>query len=105
MVLSFQEVVRCDDGPGWDVSVGKVESKQDWFGLNWTGPNRSWFVKGGRRQAVAGQGRAGCWMEKRSNKRFFVMQQKVDRLKGRELCGCNAMSKGRLSRSKLGAAA
>lgn len=90
----------CDDVLGWDVSVGKVELKQDWFGLvwvglDWAGPDR--LVCERRSQvagwlAGAGQGR---WMGRRSNRHFFVMQQKVDRLKGRELCGCNAMSKGR----------
>ena len=97
--MSFQEVVGCDDDLGRGVSVGKVELKQDWIGLDWvgwTGLDRTdWFVKGGRR-SQAGWGRAGQgrWMERRSNKHFFVLQQKADRLKGRELCGCNAMSRG-----------
>lgn len=82
----------CDDDLGWDVSVGEVELKQDWFGLvwvvglDWAGLNRTdWFVKGGRWSQTgwsrAGQGR---WMdmERESNKHFFVMQQKVDWLKG-----------------------
>lgn len=75
MVLSFPGGwVGCDDNLGcWDVSVGKVELKQDWFGLvwvgrgDWTGLDRTdWFVKGGRRsqagwsrRSKAGQGRAG----------------------------------------------
>lgn len=60
MVLSFQEVAGCDDDLGWDVSVGKVELKQDWFGLVWVGldwaglDRTDWFVKGGRRLQVAG---------------------------------------------------
>lgn len=67
VVSSFQEVVGCDDDLGWDVSVGKVELKQDWFGLVWVGldwaglDRTDWIVKGGRR-TLAGrleQGRAG----------------------------------------------
>lgn len=67
VVSSFQEVVGCDDDLGWDVSVGKVELKQDWFGLVWVGlgwaglDRTDWIVKGGRSQAgrQAGRGRAG----------------------------------------------
>jgi hypothetical protein len=61
------EEVGCDDDRGWDLSVGKVELKQDWGGLalgwpgtwidwGWTGLTEltDWIVKGGRR---AGQGK------------------------------------------------
>lgn len=71
----FQEVVGCDDDLGWDVSVGKVELKQDWFGLVWVGldwaglDRTDWTVKGGRRVALrlgrqAGSGRMGMDREK-----------------------------------------
>lgn len=66
MVASLQEVVGCDDDLGWDVLVGKVELKQDWFGLvlvgldwtGWAGLDRTdWIVKGGRKIALRQAGR------------------------------------------------
>jgi hypothetical protein len=67
VLSSSQEVVGCDDDLGWDVSVGKVELKQDWFGLVWVGLDRAGLDRERRSQVARRQvgrqaGRQAGWL-------------------------------------------